>query len=45
MGVTGRCVECKSEIELLLWLDLFGDMITELIYCFCVGELMSSVHF
>ena len=30
---------------MLLRLDLFGDQIAVLIYCFCIGEFVSSVHF
>ena len=54
VDVTDRSVECKSEMNLFLWgrrmimllrLDLFGDQITKLIYCFCIGDFVSSVHF
>ena len=30
---------------MLLCLDLFGDQITKLIYCFYIDEFVSSVHF
>jgi len=30
---------------MLLWVDLFGDQITWLIYCLYISEFVSSVHF
>jgi len=30
---------------IILWLGLFEDQITKLIYSFYIGELVSSVHF